>query len=277
MEETRRLAKVIMSSYGLMGYDAINLSYRDFKALGAEGVKAISTLSPPLLLSTNLNIPSDKPLPVKKNAILETGDLKVGIISVSEGSKEIHGFKYEEPLAILEKAVDGIKKGKGVDLLIVLSSAGLDINRSMRRKIDGVDFILSAKSLLENERVISNRTPSIVMTGGSGKYIGKLYITGLKLAGDRFERSKRMERYLDEEASLKNSIERLKDFKSITNDPDTDKKIEHFENLLKGLHARMQKEVSGKRVFYFKEVLIRSEKGEDEKIQRLIQRYKRGE
>jgi 5'-nucleotidase / UDP-sugar diphosphatase len=174
-----------------MGYDAMAVGNHEFD-LGPEVLAAFADSADFPLVSANLRIAAGSLLEgrVAPFAVVEAGGTRVGIVGTTptdtaELSSPGADVTFTDPVAAVQAAADALA-AEGVDKVIVLSHAGLAMDRRIAEGATGIDLIVGGHShtLLSNadERAegpyptVVNGVP-IVHAYAYGKYLGVLDVT----------------------------------------------------------------------------------------------------
>ncbi|MDD5688405.1 MAG: redoxin domain-containing protein [Elusimicrobia bacterium] len=188
----------ILKIYEILNYDAVGIGDIEFSY--ADFIKTIDKYKVPFLAS-NINYcegdicrfitPHDK--------IIEKQNLKIKIISIIY--PDIFGLYPETILKNLKiLTVDDVltQDKKDCDLLILISHAGYDVDRTLAEKFRNIDVIIGGHSqtLLGNPTKIGNTL--IVQAGDNGKYVGKLLL--------KFDESKKIISFENELTPLTKEI-----------------------------------------------------------------------
>ncbi|MCP4199461.1 MAG: hypothetical protein GY762_20125, partial [Proteobacteria bacterium] len=175
---------VILKSMRIMGYDALNLSDKDFlfgssTILDAAPGNHIATVSANIVFENTL-----EPITVATHKIDYDG-LRVGITGVVAKKYDAEILDSndvnEQAVAVIEEAaalqqeIDRLKDT--VDLVVVLSHTGLEAAMNMAEDVDGIHIIVAGhgQDITPMPRRING--VHIVKAGYYGQTIGRLDIT----------------------------------------------------------------------------------------------------
>ncbi|MBH1939470.1 bifunctional metallophosphatase/5'-nucleotidase [Mobilitalea sibirica] len=159
------------------GYDALAIGNNEIFP-GIDVLKYMAANSKVPLLSSNLYGPDDSSIEnVRKNIIIKKGDLKILIIAASPylGSfTKLLGFSMKNYLEVIRSEINAHKDN--YDLCILLSHLGMDTDKDIAEKIEGIDIIIGGhfhilmeKPEIENEKIIFT-------SGAYGEHVGKLVV-----------------------------------------------------------------------------------------------------
>lgn len=145
-EQSQKLiAKLGADSMGRMGYDVIGVGGIDF-SLGAEFLKKIASNAGIGFVTTNL-LYRDSMQPFgNKYAIINAGDIKVGVLSVLpvDAFDKISDRKLVENLEIIppERAIGTVlpEIKEKTDIVILLSQCGQEMTRLIVKGYNGIDL-----------------------------------------------------------------------------------------------------------------------------------------
>lgn len=165
-----------------LGYDAVGVGDSEF----VDGIDAFVTalrIHDLPAVSANLRVSSvpewERLSPPYR--IVRAGDLRVGVIGVASASAfdlmlPAHraALQIDDAETALRRVLPFVKKQ--ADLILVLSHAGLDTDRTLARRVSGIDVIVGSHSQNAlHEPVLEGRT-LIVQAGSNGSYVGHLHL-----------------------------------------------------------------------------------------------------
>lgn len=194
-EQSQKLiARLGADSMGRMGYDAIGVGSTDF-SLGAEFLKKIASDAGIRFVTTNL-LYRDSMQPFgNKYAIINAGDIRVGVLSVLlvDAFDKISDKKLVENLEIIppETAIGAVlpEVRERADIVILLSQCGQEMTRLIVKGQDCIDLCIccAGKKVRSGQRNILKGTgeekiPPVVMASYRG---GRLGYVRLGLDRDR--------------------------------------------------------------------------------------------
>jgi 5'-nucleotidase / UDP-sugar diphosphatase len=176
-----------------IGYNAVTIGEHDFDK-GPEGLREYILSSTFPFLAANLDVTKSQVLKNENNnsmlapyviVDMSQGDeetLKVGIIGVTTEEANIFAKTgsdvfVTDPVDAVRRVIDGIKEK--ADIVIVLSHLGLNEDRQLASRVNGIDIIIGghSKTKLTVPVLINNpdgRKTIIVQAKNQGRYIGKL-------------------------------------------------------------------------------------------------------
>jgi len=177
--------EIMIQFMNLLGYDAISLGSMDFKYKMDEILDLNDKAEFPIL-SANLVSKQDKSLVFDAYTIIESSGRNIAIIGISpypleESSESDIIEKYEtiDPIEAINKIIDDLRLK--ANIIIVLSSAGREIDEKIAKSIDAVDIIVAGSSnQITMEPVVIKREEKsdalIVESQVLGKKLGKLIV-----------------------------------------------------------------------------------------------------
>jgi len=177
--------EIMIEFMNLLGYDAISLGSMDFKYKMDEILDLNDKAEFPIL-SANLVSKQDKSLVFDAYTIIESSGRNIAIIGISpypleESSESDIIKKYEtiDPIEAINKIIDDLRLK--ANILVVLSSAGREIDEKIAKSIDAVDIIVAGSSnQITMEPVVIEREGKsdalIVESYVLGKRLGKLIV-----------------------------------------------------------------------------------------------------
>lgn len=179
-----------------MSYDVMTLGNHDFDDGLNEIEKMMTSLQAPMVVA-NAVFPETTPLvnQIKKSVVIERNGRKIGVIGALTKDVKIETVYAKEiqliPLAqVLQQEANRLK-AQGVNIIILLSHIGFEMDQSLAQQLEGIDVIVGGHShtLLSNQNTqdVRGRYPTviqnpigkpvlIVSTGMGGQYIGQLNV-----------------------------------------------------------------------------------------------------
>lgn len=140
------------------------------------------------VLAANLDVSEEPALKgkIKPYTIFEVKGLKVGVFGLITPnlpiiSKPGDKIKVNEDLVSVSKEMVSTLKNEGVDVIIALTHIGIEVDKNLASKVDGIDVIVGGHShILVTEPVII-KTPGggetiIVQDGSRATYLGELQL-----------------------------------------------------------------------------------------------------
>jgi 2',3'-cyclic-nucleotide 2'-phosphodiesterase (5'-nucleotidase family) len=174
---------VIVAAYNALGYDAVNLSYRDFRLGKAQTLKMIRDASFGVV-SCNLFDDSTGRLIAKPYVVGQAGAERVAIIGVTERPEardllphlrqQLAGIRVQPPLEALSAWLPKARREAGRAVLLFYGSAvGLD---AVRRKFGG-DLAAVLVGGLPSEVLPRDGRPPILGAAEHGRRLGELRLS----------------------------------------------------------------------------------------------------
>ena len=184
-------SKPLLPLFQQMPYDVITLGNHEFDDNLSETISFLQQW-PVSVVAANLKMPKDNPLSllVKPSVIVEKAGRKIGIIGVITQETMVLDHPKISVTSISEAVSKEIEslKGKGVNIIIVLSHIGLDADQQLAQDFPDIDVIVGghSHSFLNNDSRISANGPYpiamnqgktlIVTSGMGGQFIGQLQL-----------------------------------------------------------------------------------------------------
>jgi Mg-chelatase subunit ChlD len=173
-------ARLVAQAYAKTGYDAANLSYRDFRAGRDATLKLIEEVGL-TAVSANLVDAAGRPV-VKPYVVIDCGGEKVAVVGVTEAPRgleflphlkqQLAGLRVEPPAAALKTY---LPKAKAEAARVVVayhgSAAGLQAVRA-EAAAGGAEAVLVGG--VRPESLPSNGAPPLVGAAEHGKYVTRL-------------------------------------------------------------------------------------------------------
>lgn len=143
----RLIAKLGAEAMGVMKYDAIGLGGADL-SLGTEFLETITSDAAITFVTTNLVLRDNKRSFGNRYAVLQVGDIRVGVLSVVplgafdgiSDKKLIEGLEVINPAAAIKAVLPELKEKTNV--IILLSRYDLEKTRLLVGELDGIDLII---------------------------------------------------------------------------------------------------------------------------------------
>jgi hypothetical protein len=170
-------AETFMKALSLMGYDGITLGRADL-LLPAALLERLADKAPFPVLAANLRTASGE-APFPATLVKEIGGRRVGVFGVV-GEKPLPppagagDFRPGEPTAAARRAVAELRKS--CELVIALSSLGLEEDARLAREVPGIDLILGSDSRAQTNPPRLEGETCIVHTGAKGMRVGRLAV-----------------------------------------------------------------------------------------------------
>jgi 5'-nucleotidase/UDP-sugar diphosphatase len=138
------------------GYDAMCMGNREFHFLQTGIVSKTSKAKFPIL-SANLNASdSSKKLPTKPFKVFDINSIKIGVfgltipcITEKMQVKKVSHYYFDQPLQTAIAEVSELKKIS--DVVIALTHIGLEKDKKLIEKVDGIDLILGGHTHISNQ------------------------------------------------------------------------------------------------------------------------------
>ena len=172
----RSEGQVTVDAMNLMGYDALAVGRLELAA-GVEALKARVEEAEFAILSGNILVKgSDQPI-FEPYVIIERDDAKIGIIGISEaevvqapGMADAADMLH--PVEAAEIYVPMLRDQ--VDILVVLSHAGKEVDRLMAKAVPGINVIVGGKDRELMKMPEQEGNTLLVQQGYRGEWIGRL-------------------------------------------------------------------------------------------------------
>jgi 2',3'-cyclic-nucleotide 2'-phosphodiesterase (5'-nucleotidase family) len=124
----------------MLGYDAMVLGEGDLEILGVSAVQQRMQEANFAVLSANVVLKESGELLAQPYAIWTFGGHRVAVIGVT-GAADLPDVEILDPLEATKAAVDQLRDQ--ADILILLSHAGLSVNRQIAEQVPEIDLIVS--------------------------------------------------------------------------------------------------------------------------------------
>ncbi|MDD4953585.1 MAG: hypothetical protein PHG40_01615 [Candidatus Omnitrophica bacterium] len=190
---------VNLKAMKLMGYDALNIGGDEFN-FGREFLEKSMAEAGLAFLSCNI-----KNMKVSPYIIKEVSGLKIGIIGVSNLSadQKAGGVEFAEAGSAVKEAVKELK-GKGIDLVILLSNLGRSQDADLIEDIPGIDVVIDGNEPPNTGRASKVKETLVLVPAWEGRRLGKviLKIKDKKIADYKAEDLRLSDKISDDPAIL---------------------------------------------------------------------------
>lgn len=140
-ESCRRVsALTLVDAYSMMAVDAVNVGPHDLSTGLAYLQRLQGRAAFPFISSNLVNPDSGAPVFTQRLTVDRDGT-SVAVIGVLPGGMQGAGYRTTDPIAVAREQAREARED-GADLVILLSSLGLDDERKLARKVKDVDLIL---------------------------------------------------------------------------------------------------------------------------------------
>ena len=123
-----------------MGYDAMALGEGDLALLGAEGILRRAAEAQFPFLSANVYLTGTEDLLVEPYTVLNVGTRRVAIVGLTGPANNLE-VEIRDPLETARTTI--VEVHDQADVLILLSHAGLQVNREIANALPEIDLIVS--------------------------------------------------------------------------------------------------------------------------------------
>jgi len=124
----------------MMGYNAMALGEGDLSKLGIDGIRQREKEAQFPFLSANAYLTGTEDLIVAPYTVLDIGTRHIAIIGIT-GPAHILDVEIRDPLEAARSAITEVRDR--ADVLILLSHAGLEINREIAEALPEINLIVS--------------------------------------------------------------------------------------------------------------------------------------
>jgi len=165
-------SRISLKTMELMQYDAVTIADDEFN-FGRKFLE--DNIAKTKLHFLSANMKSDRTLPY---IVKEVGNVKIGIIGVTSLSarQKSDGLEFSQAQPAVKQAVSELK-GKGVNLILLLSHLGEDQDLRLIQDIDGIDIVISGHSRTKEEISTKINQTIILRPSWQGRRLGRLSLT----------------------------------------------------------------------------------------------------
>jgi 2',3'-cyclic-nucleotide 2'-phosphodiesterase (5'-nucleotidase family) len=177
------LGKPVVEYMNYVGYDAMAPGNHEFDWGFAKMKEMVKQATFPVLCANIVDSTSGKiPPPFKPYAIFERDGVKIGLIGVITPATvamtkpgNIAGLTFLQPEEPIKTYMAELHQ-KGVKVIGLLSHLGIEEDRKVPEKIQGLSFIVGGHSHTALQKTEKVGTTYIVQSGSSGKYLGNFHL-----------------------------------------------------------------------------------------------------
>ncbi len=170
----------VVEIMNLLGFDAMAVGNHEFD-WGQETLQRLVSISKFPYLSANILDEDGKYLPyLKPYVILERKGIKIAIIGLITPETAyitkpdyVQNLIFKNPEEVLPRIINEVK-GKGANLVILLSHLGFNEDKKLAEKISGIDVIVGGHSHTVVTNPVLERGVIITQAGFNGIYLGVL-------------------------------------------------------------------------------------------------------
>jgi len=159
------------------GYDAVTLGNNEGLTYSKETLERVYREAKFTLLCANMRELETGRLPewLLPSTVIEKGGIKIGLIAATARYTDFYellGWDLSDPLEAIGEEVRKLREQ--VDVIAVMSHLGINVDKQMAEKIEGIDLIMGGHThhLLEEPLVIGGT--SICAAGKFGDQIGRV-------------------------------------------------------------------------------------------------------
>lgn len=181
LEGSLTKGKAIVDLYNLLKYDATTFGNHEFD-FGIDNLKKLSEITKfPFIVSNLYESNSNKEIPFIKPYLFKSyEDLKVAIIGVTTEEtpkismpQNVEKLFFKNPIITI-KSYQKILKDPSIQLHIVLSHLGVDMDKQLAKEIPEIDVIIGGHTHDLLKSPVKSGNAIICQTGSRGRYAGKL-------------------------------------------------------------------------------------------------------
>jgi len=170
--------KAVVEAQNLLGFDAMTPHW-EFTYGKEDTLNRIGELSADFVAHNVADDVWGEPV-FKPYTIKETQDLRVGVIGqafpytpIAHPRELVEGWTFGIKEDRVQQLVDELR-GKKVDLVVLLSHDGLEVDRKLASLVKGIDVIVAAHTHDPLPQPLKVNNTLIVQAGSHGKYLGRL-------------------------------------------------------------------------------------------------------
>ena len=251
-----------------MDCKAFNVGVNDL-AYGKEYIKKLEQLAEYPFVSANILDATTKDTLFQRSVILETPDLTLGIVGVTNGDGRQKEFIFSDPVVAARKEVDRISSR--VDMVILLANVNDLYETRLANEVAGVDFLIRSHTARVNRTPQKIENTVIIRNGNRGKYAGIHHISKPEEVGGMQDVSRQRSRIRFTENRLKSLAKEVPEGVSLEEFYQADSArlvlIQRLRNEQKNNLEAMTKLGNG---FYFEALALDEKIADDPEIEPLV-------
>ena len=164
-----------------MNYSAVNIGDQEFSN-GIEFIESNMNLSSIPFVVSNLESSDESKLDIPQQRIIKVADLNILVMGVIDSeSYEFYNRIYgnfnlvvTDPSVTLKKIYTQAKSNSRIDIVILLSNLGYNLDEQIAKDLDFIDVIIGGHSQHQFDRPIVIENTIITQCGKNGQYLGHL-------------------------------------------------------------------------------------------------------
>jgi 2',3'-cyclic-nucleotide 2'-phosphodiesterase (5'-nucleotidase family) len=159
----------------MMGYDAMALGAGDLALLGAEGIRQRMQEARFPFLSANAVLTETGALLVQPYLIREVEGRRIAVIGLTDPVR-LPDVEIRDPLTALRQTIKDLEGHASI--LVLLSHAGLEMNREIAQEVPEIDLIISGggRGYTDEPELVEGRPPLVhadtANPGHAGREVG---------------------------------------------------------------------------------------------------------
>ena len=157
----------------LMGYDAMALGLLDVSLLTLDELEERIDEAGLAVLSANAYVSGTQELVTDPYVVIEMADHNVGILGLTDPG-EASEVSITDPLEAAKKWLPELQRA--ADIVIVLSHAGLEADKTIAGRVTGIDVIVSGRNMTIQEPLIVSPNGTMIVHADSPRpgYAGEI-------------------------------------------------------------------------------------------------------
>jgi 2',3'-cyclic-nucleotide 2'-phosphodiesterase (5'-nucleotidase family) len=174
-------AEPMMKAMNQMNYDAMVIGNHEFDK-GKDSLKSLLEQAEFPVLASNLvdREEAEKQLPYEPYILKEINGVNVGIIGLTTpdilsqiNQQDRNKIDILSPVETANEKIPEMRE-KGAEFIIALSHQGIDKDRKLAEKVEGIDLIIGGHCHTETEEFEKVNDTLIVQAGGYGEKLGQV-------------------------------------------------------------------------------------------------------
>ncbi len=174
-EQRQIKAELLLDATSQLGVDALAVGDGEL-AFGLEFLAREANKRKLPFVSANL-FGSDNELVFPASLVVEKAGLRIGLTSVLSEQLHVAGGSLRPAVESLRKSVAQLRDQDRVDLVVVLSHLGLQVDRTLPDQVSGIDLIFGGHSRSHQEEPVIVGNTAIFQAGSRGKHLGEVTLS----------------------------------------------------------------------------------------------------
>jgi len=174
-EQRRIKAELLLDGARQLGVDALAVGDGEL-AFGLDFLVSEANKRDLPFVSANL-AGSDGQLVFPATLVVKKAGLRIGLTSVLSDQLHVAGGRLRPSVDALREAVAQLREREKVDLVVLLSHLGFQVDRTLPEQVAGIDLIFGGHSRSHQEEPLIVGTTAVFQAGSRGKHLGEVTLS----------------------------------------------------------------------------------------------------